>query len=82
MIKLQTDNHLIQVKVLQKAFKEYSAILSTCTKLPPIFKTIVLSILNGRLRQVLLYCILELLSLFMSISFVESLNSEPCEEMT
>ena len=29
-----------------------SAILSTCTKLPPVFKSFVLSIYNGRLRQV------------------------------
>ena len=35
--------------------REHSAILSTCIKLTSIFKTFVLSILSGRLRQVLLY---------------------------
>ena len=35
---------------------DHSAILSTCIKLPPVFKTFVFfSILNGCLRQVLLY---------------------------
>ena len=34
---------------------EHSAILSTCIKLPPVFKTFVLSFLSNRLRQVSLY---------------------------
>ena len=35
--------------------EEHSAILSTFIKLPSVIKIFVLSILNGRLRQVLLY---------------------------
>ena len=35
---------------------EHSAILSTFIKLPFAIKIVVLSILNGRLKQVLLYC--------------------------
>ena len=42
-------------KVLQNAPREHSAIISTCIKLSFVFKTFVLSILSGRLRQVSLY---------------------------
>ena len=41
--------------MLQNAPVEHSAILSTCTKLPPVFKTFVLYTLGGCLRQVSLY---------------------------
>ena len=59
----KTDYRLMQVKsiadcwskVLQNALLEHSAILSTCIKVPSVFKTFVLSVLSGRLRQVLLY---------------------------
>ena len=44
----------MHVKVLQNAPTEHSAILLTCNKLPPVFKTFVLSILVA-FRQVLLY---------------------------
>ena len=42
---------------MQNDPREHSAMLSTFIKLPFVFKTFVLFILNGRLRQVLLYTI-------------------------
>ena len=42
-------------KVLQNAPREHSAIFSTFIKLSLVFKTVVMSILNGHLRQVLMY---------------------------
>ena len=42
---------------MQNAPREHSAILSTFIKLPFVFKTFVLSIFSGRLRQALLYFI-------------------------
>ena len=44
----------MQVKVLQNAPSEHSAILLTFIKIPFVFKTFFL-ILSGRIRQVLLY---------------------------
>ena len=46
----KTDCHLMQVKVLQNAPKEHSAILSTFIKLPFVFKTIVLSVFEWALK--------------------------------
>ena len=43
-----TDNHLMQVKVLQN--REHSAILKTCIKLPPVFKSFILSIFEWPLK--------------------------------
>ena len=43
LIFFMTDYRLMQVKVLQNALREHSAILSTCIKLPSVFKTFVLS---------------------------------------
>ena len=40
---------------MQDAPVEHSAVLLTCIKLPHGFKSFVLSILSGRLRQVSLY---------------------------
>ena len=37
-------------KVLQNAPREHSAILSTCIKLPPVFKTIILSMFEWQLK--------------------------------
>ena len=61
-ISFKTDYHLMQdyhlkcrSKVLQNAPREHSAILLTFIKQPFVFKIIVLSILSGRLKQVLLY---------------------------
>ena len=50
----KTNYRLMQVKVLQNAPIEHSAILSTFIKLQFVFKPFVLSILSDRLRQVLL----------------------------
>ena len=47
----RTDNRLIQVKVLQNAPREHSAILSTCIKLASVFKTFVLSIFGLALKK-------------------------------
>ena len=44
----------MHVKITAECSLEHSAILLTCIKLPSVFKTFVLSILSGRLRQVLL----------------------------
>ena len=41
---------LCRSKVLQNAPVEHSAILLTCTKLPPVFKTYVLSIFEWPLK--------------------------------
>ena len=52
----KTDYHLMQVKILQNAPREHSAILLTFIKLPFVFKTFVFCLfLSGCLRQVLLY---------------------------
>ena len=48
-IVFKTDYPLLQV--------ESTAIPSTCFKLTSVFKTFVLYILSGRLRQVLLYMV-------------------------
>ena len=48
----KTDNCLMQVKVLYNVLMEHSEKLSTCTKVSPVLKTFVLSILSGRFRQV------------------------------
>ena len=48
-----TGNRLIQVKSIAEG--EHSAMPSTCYKLPSVFKTFVLFILSGRLKNVLLY---------------------------
>ena len=40
----KTDNCLMHVKVLYNVLMEHSAKLLTCTKLPPVLQTIVLSI--------------------------------------
>ena len=40
----KTNTRLMQVGSIAECSLEYSAILSTCTKLPPVFKTFVLSI--------------------------------------
>ena len=45
----------MQVKVLQNAPREQSAIFSTFIKLPFVFKTFFCLYLSGRLRQILLY---------------------------
>ena len=54
-------------KVLQNALLERSAILLTCIKLPSVFKTLVLSIFSGRLRQVLLCVFVYVLCWFCDI---------------
>ena len=54
-LDFNTDPRLMQVKGIAEWSKEHSAILSTYTKLPLTIKTFVLSILSGRLGQVLLY---------------------------
>ena len=43
----KTNNRLIQVQSIAEC--------STCTKLPPVFKTFILPIFSGCLRQVSLY---------------------------
>ena len=50
-------NSLMQVKVLQNAPLEHSAILLTCIKLPPVFlkRPSIFLFLYGSLRQVWLY---------------------------
>ena len=50
---------LCRSKVLQNALREHSAILSTFIKLPFVMKAFVLSILSGRLTQVLLCSLLD-----------------------
>ena len=42
--KLKTDNRLIQVESIAECSLEHYAILSTCTKLPPVLKICVLSL--------------------------------------
>ena len=46
----KADYRLMQAKSIAECSK-----LSTCIKVPSVFKTFVLSILSARLRQVLLY---------------------------
>ena len=46
----KTDYRLMQVKVLQNDPREHSAILSTCIKLPSVFKIFVLSMFEGALK--------------------------------
>ena len=46
----KTDYHLMQIKVLQNAPREQSAILLTFIKLPFVFKTFVLSIFDWSLK--------------------------------
>ena len=55
---LKPCGSLMQVKVLQNAPREHSAILLTCIKRLLVLKTFLfLSSLNGRFRQVLLYTV-------------------------
>ena len=55
---LKPCGSLMQVKVLQNAPREHSAILLTCIKRLLVLKTFLfLSSLSGRFRQVLLYTV-------------------------
>ena len=45
-----TDNRLYRSKVLQNAPMEHSAVLLTFSKLPPGFKTFILSIFEWQLK--------------------------------
>ena len=51
----KTDYHVMQVKSIAECLKGHPAILSTFIKLPFVIKIFILSIFEGRLRQVLLY---------------------------
>ena len=56
----KTDYRLMQVKSIAECSKrEHSAILSTCIKLPSVFKTFVLSILEWPLKTGLTVTILQ-----------------------
>ena len=57
-IGFKNDYHLMQVKVLQNAPREHSAMLSTFMKLQFAFKTFVLSIFEWPLKTCDLKCLL------------------------
>ena len=56
-LDFKTDYHLMHVKSIAECSKENSAILLTCIKLPPIFKTYVLSILEWSPKTGFAVCI-------------------------
>ena len=58
-LAFKTNYHLMQVKVLQNAPREHSAILLTFIKLPFVLRPLSCLFLTGRFRQVLLYCRIE-----------------------
>ena len=53
----KTDYSLMQVKSIAECIKRFkiSALLSTCIKVPSVFRPLFCLVLSGRLRQVLLY---------------------------